>query len=122
MFAGGLLVLATALSLAGAINSLAAALVYAVVFGLANAVSMTYYTFMWPRYFGRSHLGSIQGVGQTIGVVGASLGPLPLGLSKDLYESYDPMLLALAVIPVTVAVMAAVWLRAPRRPAGSGHD
>ena len=122
MFAGGLLVLATALSLASAINGLAAALVYAVVFGLANAVSMTYYTFMWPRYFGRSHLGSIQGVGQTIGVVGASLGPLPLGLSKDLYESYDPLLLALAVIPVTVAVMAAVWLRAPRRPAGSSHD
>ncbi len=114
MFAGGLLVLAAVLSLAGTINGLATALVYAVVFGLANAVSMTYYTFMWPRYFGRTHLGSIQGVGQTIGVVGASLGPLPLGLSKDLFESYDPMLLALAAVPVSVAV-AAVWLRAPDR-------
>ena len=116
MFAGGLLILATALSLAAAISGLATALVYAVVFGVANAVSMTYYTFMWPRYFGRTHLGSIQGVGQTIGVVGASLGPLPLGLSKDLFESYDPMLLALALIPVTVAVVAAVCLRAPKRP------
>ncbi|PPR55866.1 MAG: hypothetical protein CFH10_02420, partial [Alphaproteobacteria bacterium MarineAlpha4_Bin2] len=115
MFAGGLLILAAALMLAGAVSGLTSALVYAVVFGFANAVGMTYFTFMWPHYFGRTHLGSIQGTGQTIGVVGASLGPLPLGLSKDLFQSYDPMLLVLAVIPICVALVAALFLRAPRR-------
>ena len=113
MFAGGLLVLTAALALAGAISGIISALVYAVVFGLANTIGMTYFTFMWPRYFGRTHLGSIQGTGQTISVVGASLGPLPLGLSKDLFQSYDPMLLTLAVIPVCVAIVAALYLRPP---------
>ena len=91
-------------SLAGAINGLAAALVYAVVFGLANAVGAEHCTFMWPRYFGRSHLGSIQGVGQTIGVVGASLTTRYLSGSRGTYTK--------AMIPCSLQ---------PRRYPGNGR-
>ena len=113
MFAGGLLALATTLVIAAQGSGIASAVLYALAFGMANAVSMTYYTFMWPRYFGRSYLGSIQGTGQMIGVVGASVGPLPLGFAKDYLGNYDAMLLGLAVIPLTWAVVAALFLRQP---------
>ncbi|MDA9882539.1 MFS transporter, partial [Alphaproteobacteria bacterium] len=59
------------------------AFVYAVFFGINNAISMTMFGYIWPRYFGRKHLGSIQGTGQMIGVIGASLGPLPVGFAID---------------------------------------
>ena len=56
---------------------------YAIFFGINNAISMTMFGYIWPRYFGRKHLGSIQGTGQMIGVIGASLGPLPVGFAID---------------------------------------
>ena len=40
-----------------------------------------------------------------IGVVGASLGPLPLGIAVDLTGDYSVMLWSLAVIPLLVAVL-----------------
>ena len=116
MFAGGLLVLASTLVIAAQVSGIVSAVLYALAFGVANAVSMTYYSFMWPRYFGRTHLGSIQGTGQMIGVVGASLGPLPLGFAKDYFGNYDAMLVGLAAIPLTWAVVAALFLRQPVKP------
>ncbi len=66
------------------VTSFSTGLVYAVLFGLNNALSMTMFGYVWPRYFGRRHLGSIQGTGQMVGVFGASLGPLPVGLANAL--------------------------------------
>ena len=94
------------LLLASVISGLWTAVLFAVVFGLSNAVSMNYVSFMWPRYFGRTHLGRIQGVGQTITVIGASLGPLPLAISKDYFGSYDPMLVGVGAMPLFFAVIA----------------
>ncbi len=117
MFSGGLVVMVASLVAATLVDSLWTAIGYAVVFGLNNALTMTFFSFMWPRYFGRRHLGSIQGVGQMIGVIGASLGPLPLGLAQDLFGGYNPMLLGLALFPAGCAVMA-LFVRAPDL---SGH-
>ena len=50
-----------------------------------------------------------------IGVVGASLGPLPLGLAQDKFGAYDPMLFGLALIPACWAVVV-LFLREPVRP------
>ena len=44
---------------------------------------------VWPRFFGRKHLGSIQGTATTIMVVGASIGPLPFGAAYDATGSYQ---------------------------------
>ncbi len=112
MFAAALLVTATSLIAATQVQGFASALVYAVIFGVNNAASMTLFAFLWPRYFGRRHLGSIQGTGTTIGVVGASVGPLPLGIAFDLFGSYGETLLILAAIPIVCAVLA-LFIRAP---------
>jgi MFS family permease len=112
MFAGGLVVMTLSLLSAAAVTDLTTAVIYAVVFGLNNAVTMTFFSFMWPRYFGRRHLGSIQGTGQMISVIGASVGPLPLGYWFDLYGAYNPMLIGLALLPAVMAVVV-LFLRAP---------
>ena len=113
MFAFALGLMALALVLAGLVDDVATALVYGVVFGLNNGTNLALHSYLWPRYFGRRHLGSVQGTGQMIGVVGASLGPLPLGLAYDFTGAYAPTLFALAVVPLACASLTLV-LRDPR--------
>lgn len=118
LFAATLVVMAASLVSVTFVDGLATAFAYAVVFGLNNAMMLSLFGYIWPRYFGRRHLGSIQGAGQTIGLVGASAGALPLGLAWDLYGSYDGMLQALAVIPLALSVAVFLFLRTPRQLAG----
>ena len=122
MFAGGLGVMTLALVGAALVENLWTAIAYAVVFGANNAVTLTFHGYMYPRYFGLRHLGSIQGTGQMISVFGASLGPLALGMAQDWFGSYNPMLLALALIPVCLAVVMALFLRDPKPPQGTAKD
>ena len=71
IFACAMLTQSAALIAIVFVDDLTSAVLYAVVFGLNNAAVQTYYTYVWPRFFGRRHLGSIQGTAQTIGIVGA---------------------------------------------------
>lgn len=113
MFASALLLMSASLVALASVRDFASMVAFSMLFGLANAGLQSHYTFMWPRYFGRRHLGSIQGAAQTIGVVGASIGPLPLGLAFDLFGRYTATLYLLAVLPVACALML-VFLRPPR--------
>ena len=115
MFGIALLILCGSLISVTLVRDLPTALLYGVIFGINNAVSMTLFGYLWPRYFGRKHLGSIQGTGQMIGVVGASIGPLPLGIAFDLFGDYNEMLYVLAVIPILVAIPTQ-FLREPDIP------
>ena len=112
MFAGGLLVMSTSLFCSTLVEGIFSAVLYALIFGINNGVTMTYSTFFWPRYFGRKHLGRIQGSGQMITVLGASIGPLPLALAVDYLGNYDQTLSYLALIPA-VCCIAALFLRPP---------
>ncbi len=121
VFALGLAI--TAASLIGVTFATGAttSVVYAVIFGLNNAFSITLFGYIWPRYFGRRHLGSIQGTGQMIGVVGASLGPLPVGLAFDLLGSPTLTLRLLALLPIIAAIIAFLFLRTPKGVTGYEH-
>jgi nitrate/nitrite transporter NarK len=96
----------------------ATATLYGIVFGINNAAMHTHIAYVWPRFFGRRHLGSIQGTAQTIGVAGASIGPLPLGVAFDLTGAYTGALLALAVLPVLCSV-AILLMRPPQLGKGT---
>ena len=87
------------------VDGLVTALIYAVIFGINNAFNMTLFGYLWPRYFGRRHIGSIQGTGQMIGVVGASIGPIPLGIAFDLLGDYELTLIGLAILPLIIGVL-----------------
>jgi len=112
MFASALLIMSAALVALALVRDIGSMIVFSAVFGLANAGLQAHYSFMWPRYFGRRHLGSIQGAAQTVGVVGAAIGPLPLGLAFDLFASYTGTLYLLAALPVGCAFML-LFLRPP---------
>lgn len=118
VFAAGLLVLAGALLGVTLVDAPWTAIVYAAWFGVTNAFSMTMFGYLMPRYFGRRHLGSLQGTGQMVAVVGASLGPPPVGLAFDVLGSPTWTLRVLALYPLACAVLAALFLRTP---AGVSH-
>ena len=63
------------------------ALIYSIIFGINNAFNLSLFGYIWPRYFGRLHVGSIQGTGQMVLVVGASIGAMPFAAAMDL--GYD---------------------------------
>ncbi len=113
IFSGGLLVMASSLVSVTFVTDLPSALVYAACFGLNNAVTMTFFSFMFARYFGRKHIGSVQGAGQLVAVVGASLGPVLPGYGFDYFGDFAPMLLGLALLPVTMAFVV-LFLREPK--------
>jgi MFS family permease len=112
VFAAGLFVTAASLLLASSADSVATAAAYAICFGLNNALSMTMFGYLMPRFFGRRHLGHLQGTGQLIGVIGASIGPLPVGMAFDLVGSAGTTLQLLAIAPLLCAITA-LFLRTP---------
>jgi len=95
------------------VSGFVSGVVYAVTFGLANAFMLTMFGFIWPRYFGRAHLGSIQGVGQMAGIIGSSIAPLPVGYAIDKTGSASTILSVLAVLSAAIGVYVVLKLRTP---------
>lgn len=118
VFAAGLAIMAAALVGVTFVADLASAIAYGMLFGLNNAFSLTMFGYLMPRYFGRRHLGALQGTGQMVAVIGASLGPLPVGLAFDYFGSPTLTLRLLALYPLTCGIVAALFLRTP---AGVSH-
>ena len=109
----GLLINSVSLLLITYSNNEVYSLFYATSFGINNAFSMTMFGYIWPRYFGRKHLGSIQGTGQMIGVIGASLGPLPVGFAIDYFGSSLITIRYLSVYPIFMAIIIVLFLKSP---------
>lgn len=82
--------------------------VYAMLRGASSAFWMVGSDVAWPRFFGRKHLGSVRGVGFSLSVVGAALGPLPFGFAYDLTGDYGAAILYLMILPIVGAIVMAV--------------
>ena len=70
---------------------------------------------VWPRYFGRLHLGEIRGVALGAAVAGSSVGPLLIGLSIDAFDSTIPALLIYTGI-ASLVTLGCCWATPPRLP------
>ena len=90
------------------------ALVYGIVLGITNSLQMTVDGVVWARYFGRKHLGSITGVVYLISAASSALGPMPMGIARDVLGSYGRTLTALAALPLVLAVVA-LFARRPHK-------
>lgn len=112
LFATAMLLMTFSLIAMAFVKDLPTAVIYAVIFGLNNAAVHALIGYVWPRFFGRKHLGSIQGTATTIMVIGASIGPLPFGATYDATGSYQIALLTLAIFPVLCAI-AVLLMRPP---------
>ena len=89
----------------------AQAVIYGVLMGMSAGTYFPAANYVWPRYFGRRHLGSIQGVVNTINTMGTALGPLPFGVAFDLFGGYREAILVQSLIPLVMG--AALLFTAP---------
>jgi len=55
-----------------------------------------------PNFFGRTHLGSIQGAMMSSIVIASALGPSALAALRDAFDSYVPGLYAMVALPLLV--------------------
>ena len=89
--AGGVLILVFAVSLPIAIVAI-------LLYGVGQSVYFVAIGVMWPNFFGRKYLGSIQGVAAVFTVSGSAFGPLPFGMMFDHYGNYNLVLLMMVAI------------------------
>lgn len=86
-------------------------MIYALIFGINNGFNLALFGYIWPRYFGRLHVGSIQGTGQMILVVGASIGAMPFAISIDLGYNLLTTIRISALYPFLSAFLCFFFLR-----------
>lgn len=113
LMAVGLLAQSAALWLAPALATLPLAVLFGIFLGSAGGMTRAVNVVVWANYFGRRHLGSIAGVATTALVFGTALGPVPIGIARDLLGSYDLVLRGLAFLPLLLAAAALVWGQQP---------
>ncbi|RBA01393.1 MFS transporter [Staphylococcus arlettae] len=82
------------------------AILFGIIWGIANGLERIGTNIVWANYFGRKHVGSINGIGSTMLVIGSSLGPLPLGLGHDIFQSYSLTIYMMILFPIIGLVCA----------------
>jgi MFS family permease len=76
---------------------------WAVVMGLGGGLIMVLFFSVWPRVYGRRHLGVIQGIAQAMTVLASALGPLLLAWCVEWTGSYDSVFYLLSAVIVALA-------------------
>jgi MFS transporter, OFA family, oxalate/formate antiporter len=102
------------LVMAHSLDSVALAMTYGVLLGTVSGLQRIVSTVVWATYFGRRYLGTITGTTTTIMIAGSALGPMPLGIARDLLGSYNLALNISALLPLMLAVLA-LFLRRPQK-------
>jgi MFS family permease len=97
------------------VGSIAMVIAWATMMGLGGGLVMVLFFSVWPRVYGRRHLGRIQGVAQAITVVASAVGPLLLAATVERTGSYTAMFYLLAAAVGLFATAAAI-VRMPPRP------
>jgi MFS family permease len=85
---------------------------WASTMGLGGGIVMVLFFSVWPRVFGRRHLGQIQGSAQALTVLASAVGPLLLAWCVERTGSYAAMFWLLAGVIAGVA-MAALVMKMP---------
>ena len=114
LLCAALIGLAASLVMAPRLQGTTSALFYGIVLGATGSLQMTVSGVVWARYYGRRHLGSVSGVAMLVSIAGSALGPLPMGIARDLMGSYRLALTLSAALPLVLAVVA-LWARRPTK-------
>ena len=83
-------------------------MIWATAMGLGGGLVMVLFFSVWPRVYGRKHLGRIQGAAQAMTVVASAVGPLLLAWCVELTGSYSGMFNILAALIGVVALSALI--------------
>jgi MFS family permease len=88
------------------------AIVYALIYGLANGGKEALDALVWADYFGRRSVGGIRGLSRPFVIGAAASGPVVGGLGYDLLGSYSAVMFGMAAL-ATIGAFAAVTSRRP---------
>ncbi len=88
---------------------------YAISLGLAGGAMQTVSATLLPRWFGLGHIGAIQATATLVTVASTALGPVVLAVTRNGLGSYGIAAAWLALIPISVAVIATQADLTPRR-------
>ncbi len=114
VLSGGILLMAVTMWVMRIADTPALAIFYALIMGACQGSMMTMFPYVWPRYFGREHLGSIQGQASTVIIIGASVGQIPFAIFYDWLGSYHEALLIFSLFPVAFGILVA-FLKPPQK-------
>jgi MFS family permease len=108
LMATALFVLAAGVAAMPLLASLTAVMLWAAAMGLGGGIVMVLFFSVWPKAFGRLHLGQIQGIAQAMTVLASAVGPLLLAWCMDATGSYSAMFRILSAVIALVAVLCLV--------------
>ncbi|MEC9272186.1 MAG: MFS transporter, partial [Chloroflexota bacterium] len=116
LYALSMVSLLVALVLVVAVDSVAMAVVYVLVMGVAGGAHHIVQGVIWAHYYGRHGLGRVQGSAMTINFCASAIGPLPLAIFHDLTGTYTLGIVVMMTLPV-LSVLALI----KARPGSAGH-
>ncbi len=122
LMAAALGVLAAGLVILPHLARVADVVIWASLMGLGGGLVMVLFFSVWPRLYGRRHLGRIQGIAQAVTVLASAVGPLLLAWCVDRTGSYAWMFRILAAVVAAAGLAAwATPLPAPFAAAAPGR-
>lgn len=105
LLAISLFVLSAGLAALPLVTTIGQVMAWATAMGLGGGLVMVLFFSVWPRVYGRRHLGLIQGAAQAMTVLASAVGPLLLAWCVEWTGSYAAMFYLLGgVIAVTAAI------------------
>jgi MFS family permease len=113
LLAVSLIILAAGLAVLPHLATTAQVMLWATAMGGGGGIVMVLFFSVWPRVYGRRHLGRIQGAAQALTVLASAVGPLLLAWWIEWTGSYAAMFQILAVVVAMTAATALVT-RLPR--------
>lgn len=117
LLAVSLFVLAFGLAALPHVSTILHVMLWATAMGLGGGLVMVLFFSVWPRVYGRKHLGRIQGAAQAMTVIASAVGPLLLAWCVELTGSYAGMFnLLAAVIALTAFAALATPPQLSERP------
>ncbi|NKB68975.1 MAG: MFS transporter [Candidatus Latescibacteria bacterium] len=116
LLALSLLMQALVLVIAPRLASLEMAYFFGFCMGVQVGLEMIVSSVVFANFYGRRHLGSIAGLAATILVGASALGPMPIGVARDLLGNYAAVLNTFAVLPFVLAIACLLFCKAPGAP------
>jgi MFS family permease len=107
LLALSLFILTIGLAVLPHVTALPHVMLWAATMGIGGGIVMVLFFSVWPRVYGRRHLGRIQGSAQALTVLASAVGPLLLAWCVAWTGSYHGMFRILALAIGAVAVAAA---------------
>jgi MFS transporter, OFA family, oxalate/formate antiporter len=104
------------LVLAPSLSSLEMAYFFGFCMGVQGGLEMIVSSVVFANFFGRRHLGSIAGFASTLLVGASALGPMPIGVARDLMGGYAAVLSTFAIVPFALAIACLLFCRVPGAP------